>query len=192
MGNFIAKECYFNDTTSEKKGSLRLFIGPMYSGKTSKLIEMYNNSSNAIVITHKCDTRYSEHKLINHDKREIDCLRYKTISQFLKENIDLINNSDLILIDEGQFFQDLFICMDLVEKYNKDVCIFGLDGDYNRNEFGYILKMIPYCDSVEKLTGRCTRCNNDSIFSKRIINNNKKQILVGNMYEPLCRKCYLQ
>ena len=192
MGNFIAKECYFNDTISEKKGSLRLFVGPMYSGKTSKLIELYHASNNVIVLTHKCDTRYSTNKLINHDKREIDCLRYKTISQFLKENISLIKKCDLILIDEGQFFKDIFICMDLVESYHKDVCVFGLDGDYNRNEFGYILKLIPYCDSIEKLTGVCARCYDRSLFSKRIKNDSKQQVLVGNMYEPLCRKCYLQ
>ena len=191
MGNFIARECYHSQQYN-KKGSLHLYIGPMYSGKTSTLIDMYHKNDNVIVLTHKCDTRYSKKKLVNHNKKEIDCLRYKTISTFLQENKTLIKNCDLILIDEGQFFEDIFICMDLVEKYQKNVCIFGLDGDYNRNEFGYILKLIPYCDFVIKLTGKCSICNNKSIFSKRKKNYNSGQILVGNMYEPVCRTCYLE
>ena len=49
--------------------------------------------------------------------------------------------SKVILINEGQFFEDLFdwVIM-MVEIYKKDVYVCGLDGDFKRNEFGFFIK----------------------------------------------------
>ena len=82
-----------------------------------------------------------------------------------------------------------------VDKLNKTVICAGLDGDFERNPFGDVLKLIPYADKVKKLTALCKKCNNGTpaIFSKRITNNNKQTIVGGaDMYESVCRKHYLE
>tara|TARA_Y100000816_G_C25977061_1_gene510062 strand:- start:203 stop:754 length:552 start_codon:yes stop_codon:yes gene_type:complete len=177
-------------------GYLEIFIGPMFAGKTSKLLELssYFNKNNipTIALTHSDDVRYSIDKLSSHNRDMIKCFKYKQIVNLIynKEiNLDQVQN---ILIDEGQFFDDLNLVIDLVEIYKKHVYVFGLDGDFNRNKFGKILDLIPYCDKVTKLHSICSKCRKPGLFSKRLVAN-KEQTLVGtsNEYTSLCRNCYL-
>ena len=51
---------------------------------------------------------------------------------------------DVIVIEEGQFFNNLYdFTLEAAEKDNKIIIIAGLDGDSNREEFGDIIKLIP-------------------------------------------------
>lgn len=190
-----------NETSSNMKeptmGSLHLYIGPMFAGKSSKLIECYEDGiadeQHVVVLTHSLENRYSKDQVSTHDKKHIECLKYNSIEQFINEQTLILNSCNIILIDEAQFFPDLIKSIELVEKFGKKVGIFGLDGDFKRQKFGNILDLIPFCDSIEKLYARCNNCNNDAIFSHRIIQENE-QIVIGSndIYIPLCRKCYLE
>jgi len=176
-------------------GTLKLTIGCMYAGKTSRLIYTYNNAINngdsVIVVTHSSENRYSVDEISTHDQNKIYCVKYTSIKSFVDNEANAIEKSDIILIDEGQFFDDLLEVLTLVEVNKKKVHVFGLDGDFKRNKFGKILDLIPLCDSIEKITANC-KCGNDALFSDRTINN-ESQILVGSndLYQPLCRKCYI-
>ena len=106
MGNDISKM-----TQTLPSGSLQLFVGPMYAGKTSKLIETYeeciDSDNRVIVLTHSDEIRYSIDKLSTHDQKKIDCFKYDTITSFINDKADAIKECKVILIDEGQFFKDL-------------------------------------------------------------------------------------
>jgi thymidine kinase len=186
----------YNMSESIKYGSLHLIIGCMYAGKSTKLIEIYNdvldNDKHATILTHSLENRYSINEISTHDQHKIPCVKYSSIELFIENEANIIETSDVILVDEAQFFEDLLSILKLVEKYNKTVFVFGLDGDFKRNKFGKILDLIPLCDSIEKITATC-KCDNVAIFSNRTIHN-ETQILVGSTdaYEPLCRKCYIE
>jgi thymidine kinase len=45
-----------------------------------------------------------------------------------------------------------------VEIHCKHVIVTGLDGDYQRNPFGDMLKLIPLADKVDKLYALCAIC----------------------------------
>ena len=178
-----------------KMGTLNLIIGCMYAGKTTRLIDTYNdaidNDENVIILTHSSENRYSMDEISTHDQKKISCVKYTSIASFIENEINIIEKSGVILIDEGQFFDDLLRVLTLVEVNKKKVYVFGLDGDFKRNIFGKILELIPLCDSVEKITAGC-KCGEKALFSNRTINN-ESQILVGSndAYEPLCRNCYV-
>ena len=178
-----------------ENGTLRLFVGPMYAGKTSKLIETYTQAIktdwNVIVLTHSAEIRYSIDQLSTHDQKQISCFKYDKINTFVHDKQNEISKSQVILIDEAQFFEDLIEIRELVDIHEKHIFVFGLDGDFKRNKFGHILDLIPFCDSVEKLSANCNICNNKAIFSRRIINS-EEQVLIGSneSYQPMCRKCY--
>ena len=175
-------------------GSLTLIVGPMFSGKTTYLIDIYDklmkNNNKVLAINHIIDDRYGKNSIITHSKKSIPSWDLKSLRE-IYDNFDTFNKHQHILINEGQFFQDLFqIVSIIVEKYKKDVYICGLDGDFNRNKFGNILDLIPICDDIIKLKAKCNICNKDAIFSKRL-SNESKQIVVGNdNYIPVCRNCY--
>ena len=191
MGNILSIM-----TESTRYGKLHLYIGCMYAGKTTKLIETYkdalDNDDYVAILTHSTENRYSLHEISTHDQQKVSCLKYSSIQSFVENEQVIIEKSSIILVDEGQFFDDLLEVLVLVEKYNKIVYVFGLDGDFKRNTFGKILELIPLCDSVEKLTAQC-KCGKKAIFSNRTIQN-ENQILVGSIdvYEPLCRTCYIE
>jgi len=185
-----------------KNGNLHLIMGPMYSGKSSHLIQNFNELSlinqNVLVVTHTIETRYSIDNLSSHDRKEVACKKVNDIQSVITLcNSDIKNDVQLaeyILVDEAQFFPDLLKIIELVETYNKTVYVYGLDGDFKRNKFGSILDLIPFCNTVKKLNGTCSRCENSSLFSWRISHDKMTQVVVGaaDEYIPLCRQCYLK
>jgi len=190
MGNINS-----NMTEQTNHGSLQLFIGPMYAGKTSKLIDVYEdcveNEENCVILTHSTETRYSIDKLSTHDQKKVSCFKHESISEFMNKRKNDIEQCSTILIDESQFFTDLIDVLQLVNQLHKRVFIFGLDGDFQRNKFGQILDLIPHCDTIEKLHAKCNICDSEAIFSHRITESNE-QVLVGSndAYHSLCRHCY--
>ena len=176
-------------------GRLELIIGNMFSGKSSELIRRINRersiNKKILVINYIGDNRYSKDSISTHDLTKVKCLKLEKLMG-LNENI--INGYDSFFIDEGQFFTDLYNCVkNLVDKHNKHVVVSGLDGDYLRNSFGDIIKLIPICDTVDKLTAYCNKCNNGTIgpFTKKI-NTSNAAIDIGGIdkYIPVCRNHY--
>lgn len=175
--------------------SLHLYMGCMYSGKSTKCVNHFKEFTRAnkrvCVINYYHDNRYDDVLLSTHDRVKIPCKKMLT----LLDNIGKIRNDyDVFLINEGQFFVDLYdSVVALVEKFNKDVYIYGLDSDYQRKPFGQIIDLIPICTSVTKLYANCHICkkDNQACFTHRL-STEKEQYLIGNnIYIPVCRKCYL-
>lgn len=158
------------------------------------------------VINHSSDNRYTANNnlLSTHDKTVVPCILTKSLKELwnydsLDENYNdksechmLLRRANVILINEGQFFEDLYPCVLDMLSEKKQVYICGLDGDFQRQKFGTILDLIPMCDKVTKLNSLCGICKNGTpgIFSKRITNE-KEQFLIGSdNYIPVCRNCY--
>jgi len=192
-------------------GYLEVILGPMFSGKTSRLVEIYNQCKfcniDVIVINHLIDNRYDDKLLSTHDKIKIPCIKTERLFDIWDEQLSLrddiiiprINDklqlftSKVILINEGQFFPDLFEFVNVLLKYKKQIYICGLDGDFERNKYGQILDIIPLCDKVEKLTSLCSICKNGKkgIFSMRLTNEKIQTVVGSENYIPVCRECYV-
>jgi len=179
--------------------SLQLYIGPMFSGKSSVALELINTFENngirVLCITSNLDTRYTnEPAIVSHDKTSHPAIAVSNLKPLLKTEV--FENADAIVIDESQFFPDLkeFVLI-AVDIYRKDVACVGLDGDSDRKPFGQILDLIPYCDFVKKLKAKCSVCHHDdALFTHRTVANISEQIYVGgaNTYMALCREHYLE
>jgi thymidine kinase len=201
-----------NNTMSSSfntNGYLELIIGPMYSGKTSKLLEIYKQCKfcemSVSIINHSLDKRYHDTMLSSHDKIMVPCINTDNLHNLwfndgmidLTQEIDNTNykkirNSHVILINEGQFFDELYNVVYDMLKNKKIVYVCGLDGDFERKKFGEILDLIPLCDNVTKLTSLCSTCKNGSlgIFSMRTTNEKQQTVIGSENYLPVCRKCY--
>jgi thymidine kinase len=181
-----------NDDT----GYLELIIGPMFSGKTSELLEIYKKCKfcniPVSIINHQIDQRYHPTMVSSHDKIMAPCLQASELNEIWSDVSNSLRNSDVILINEGQFFPDLYdVVVDML-KHNKKVYICGLDGDFERKKFGSILDLIPLCDNVKKLKSLCSLCKNGThgIFSMRLTNEKEQTVVGSESYIPVCRKCF--
>lgn len=178
------------------RGYLKVILGPMFSGKTTELIRIYRRYSACnipvCVINHVSDqTRYSTEKMSSHNKEQINSYNFEKLYHCIEE--DFVHKVKVILINEGQFFEDLFdVVINLINKHKKVVYVCGLDGDYQQKKFGQIIDLIPHSDNVRKLKGICFNCKiKESIFTHRI-SNEKEQIVVGvDNYSSLCRECFI-
>jgi len=179
-------------------GYLEIIIGCMFSGKTSRLLEVYKKSKfcniKVCVINHSADTRYHEVMLSTHDGTMIPCIQTGCVNELWDKSnsTDQIQLANVILINESQFFEKLYSCVNSMLDKNKHVYIAGLDGDFNRCKFGEILDLIPLADKVIKLNALCGKCKNgtEAIFSLRITNEKEQFIIGSDNYIPVCRKCY--
>jgi thymidine kinase len=109
------------NTSIIENGYLELIIGPMFSGKTSQLVNIYKQYTfcniPVCVINHDIDTRYHEEMLSTHDKIMIPCIQTYKLNDIWNcpqdennpfyENYLKLRNADVILINEAQFFKDL-------------------------------------------------------------------------------------
>ena len=179
------------------EGYLELILGPMFSGKTSTLKKIYDQcmycNIPVIVINYSGDTRYSADAVMStHDKIMSPCIMGSSIIETIKNNAEKVKQSEVILINEGQFFADIKCIVDLVEKEHKRVYICGLDGDFQKNNIGSLLDLIPHCDNVCKLKSLCSSCRNGKagLFSYRITNETDQVVIGVENYKPLCRACY--
>lgn len=181
-----------------ESGHLHIILGPMFSGKTSHLINTYKstdvNKKKTIVINHCIDQRYShKDEVISHDGESIPCYKLESLREiYSKFNSKELNYQDykFMFINESQFFHDLHLVIIFVEKFKLDVYIYGLDGDFQKKAFNNnILQYIPYADTVIKLHAKCS-CGANASFTKRL-DDNKEQISVGvENYQAVCRNCY--
>lgn len=190
-----------------KTGYLELIAGPMYSGKTSKILELYKQyifcGINCFVINYSDDNRYSTSQLVSHDKKEIPCNKALNLTDLVdlsgeqptgtEYNLKEFKDAKVILINEGQFFEDIVVWVKIsVEKYHKVVYICGLDGDFKRNHFGNWLDLLPFCDKFEKLHSFCSHCKQRAaIFSHRLSHETAQKVIGSDIYVPLCRGCYI-
>tara|TARA_B110000046_G_scaffold185854_2_gene229876 strand:- start:9632 stop:10171 length:540 start_codon:yes stop_codon:yes gene_type:complete len=178
-------------------GYLKIILGCMFSGKTSKLITIYKKNVIAeiptCIINYVDDTRYDAEKMSTHDGVKVKCIRAKSLMYIFKNDPKLIVDNKVFIINEGQFFSDLYETVSwLVGVKDKDVYVGGLDGDYKMKKFGSILDLIPLCNEIEKLNAVCASCKGDASFTKRITNHNHEQVLIGgsDIYIPVCRNCH--
>ena len=196
-------------TNNQSASYLELFIGPMFSGKTSKLVEIYKQcifcNIPVAVINHSIDQRYDDTLLSTHDKVMIPCIqtnKLKDVWYYGTSETDIVLNrlndsvklvaADVIIINEGQFFEDLLPAVEHMLQHNKKIYVGGLDGDFERKKFGQILDLIPLCDKVTKMTSLCGLCKNGTagIFSKRISLEKEQTVVGSDNYIPVCRSCF--
>jgi thymidine kinase len=181
--------------------SLDLIIGPMFSGKTTELIRRLNTlqaiGQKCVYVNSMLDSRNTEHFSTHNPLIS----QLGNINSIKTNSLDIIIHKlqefDVIGIDESQLFMGCFklTIINLVESFNKKVIISGLNSDFERNKFGYILDLIPICDDITKLFPYCITCSKlqkitKALFSKRL-NNDKNTIDISyDNYIPVCRNCY--
>jgi len=188
------------NASSLNSGYLELILGPMFSGKTSKLLEIYKQCNfcdiPVSIVNHSCDTRYHETMVSNHDKVMAPCLQCSELNQlWSSDNQELaLKKVNVILINEGQFFPDLYEVVTDMLQNGKTIYISGLDGDFERKKFGQMIDLIPLCDKVSKLTSLCSLCKNGTrgIFSMRLTKETEQTLVGSDNYIPVCRNCYVK
>lgn len=180
-----------------RSGYLKLILGPMFSGKSTKLIELIRKYKvikyKVLTIKNSLDNRYSNvSQIISHNKDTEPCISLKFLNEIITNTVfkSIYDESQVIFIEEAQFFTDLNDFVTKALKDKKTIFVVGLNGDSNQNNFGDIHKLLPKCNDIELLKACCKICMNETHaeFSKRIVKNNDQvHVGSGDEYIPVCR-----
>jgi len=176
----------------------------MFAGKSTSLLNEIGKykhiTDNILIINHRLDkNRGSLGELKTHDNKSCKAILLSNLQDiYLSLSVlTAYESADVIVIDECQFFDDLydFIKDELKRKEKCKIFIVGgLSGDSDLNLIGNTHKLIPLADEIIKLNAYCSLCKNGTYasFTKRIVNIDS-QVLVGkdDFYVPVCRIHFL-
>lgn len=181
-----------------KRGQLTVIYGPMFAGKTGKLVAMVEvfTKMGFKVITLKplLDQRYSQTAEIHsHDHRTsqavmVDGESVDGIVGLVKEH-----QAQKIIIDEAQFFakEKILAIVDQLLSLGLDVFAAGLLYDYRRRPFGAMPDLLGLADEKLELVAVCQKCGAIARHSERI-DQSQQTIEVGaaDKYLAVCEKCH--
>jgi thymidine kinase len=176
----------------EKRGSIELICGSMFSGKTEELLRRLKRAKFAKqkveIFKPSIDIRYSETDVVSHDNNAILCTPVDSSG-----NIRLYADSvDVVGIDEAQFFDQglVEVCNQLANQGIR-VIVAGLDMDYKGVPFGPVPALCAIADEVTKVHAVCVKCGAPAYISHRLTNNDKRVVLgEKDEYEAICRNCF--
>jgi thymidine kinase len=174
-------------------GYIHIITGPMFSGKSSKLINIIKQyePKDILVFNHVSDIRYSNNNVCTHDGTVYECYMINNLSFIL--NMKELNDAKYIFIDEFQFFNDTKdVILKLCNEYNKHVVIAGLSLDFKLNTFGDLYILFPFSNKIDVLYGKCFYCDERSVFTCKLYKNgNIHEVGSSEKYISTCRNHYL-
>ena len=161
--------------TEQEEGKIELILGPMFSGKSTRLIEIIRKSvyqaKKSIIVNLFANKKYSENsEIVIHDLIKYDSIDCKQLSDY----IDILKKYDVIGIDEGQSFPDLIEICEELALLKKSVIVTALNGDFRMKPFPVISRLISKCDKIKLLKAYFFYCHKDAKFILLFAQFNKK------------------
>ncbi len=176
---------------------ITLNVGSMFAGKTSTMLHQLKREKlkgkSVLLFRPDMDNR----GMITHDLVE----QHEITEQFCVANTlpnreqwkELKRLYDVIGIDEGQFYSNLFSFVRMAEN-DVDIFIASLNGSSEKEPFPQVSALIPHVEIINKLNAVCIDCGSDYGSFSHYIGSDKKELLkVGDSeYVSLCRECLLK
>ncbi|OEK02529.1 thymidine kinase [Roseivirga sp. 4D4] len=175
-------------------GSIEVICGCMFSGKTEELIRRLRRATiakqNVEIFKPALDTRYDDEDVVSHNKTAIR----STPVQFASDILLLAGDSDVIGIDEAQFFDEQIV--DVSRKLansGKRVIVAGLDMDASGKPFGPMPYLLAIAEFVTKLHAICAISGSLASFSYKLTDS-EKTVELGetDIYEARNRKYFYE
>ncbi|WP_462217066.1 thymidine kinase [Mycoplasmoides genitalium] len=176
-----------------KKGWTEVICGPMFSGKTEKLLHKIKRwkiaKISVVIFKPLIDTRQTD--IVKSRNGEYD--QAITINSPFEIYDHLVDkNYQIVAIDEAQFFSNEIIeVVTTLNEIGKNVIISGLDTDFRAEPFGCIPQLLAIADVVNKLDAICNVCGSLAQRTQRLVNKNTNDnlVLIGDAeaYEARCK-----
>lgn len=179
-------------------GKLEVIAGPMFSGKTYRLLERVDKlqleSQELQVFKPAGDDRWDKEEIRSRGVLKTPVSRD---AQPLKSAEGILeytsSQTRYILIDEAHFFDESLV--EVIRKTLKrgvNVVVSGLDLDYQGGVFLPVARLMAIASKVRKITAVCGRedCESPATRTARRkeVKSNKRILPGDEEYIPLCRK----
>lgn len=180
------------------KGKLTVIAGPMFSGKTGKLVAMVEvftrMGHKVLTVKPSIDTRYGgKNEIHSHDHKTSDALVVNGDTQEVMIEKILATKADKVIFDEVQFFdaEKVKKVIAVLKKKKIHVIAAGLLYDYKRRPFGVTPELMGLADERLELFAVCQKCGSLARHTERL-RGGKGRIVVGaaDKYIAACDHCH--
>jgi thymidine kinase len=175
--------------------SIELWLGPMFGGKTTELFRIKERvecaGKQTVLYKYDKDTRYTSRAMaMTHSRDGREAISLATFHGFEPSyGADVV-----IFIDEGQFYADSVPeFAERMSKRGNRVIIAALSGDFKRQPWPAVSRLVALADSIEFLTAVCYGCKSEgAAFTRRITADQETLEVIGgaDKYHAACRKCH--
>ena len=178
---------------SVPRGSLEVFSGPMYAGKTTLLLQrvlwLDHQQKKILVIKPSKDNRYNEDTIVTHNQLSYPCISFTEFSE-IEDNYNIMPyNYNTVCLDEVQFMdsKDALSSVEMWLRNGVNVVAAGLDQDSRGVPFETTSQLLGLADKSEKIKAICTVCGKEATKTYRVkASGDRIQVGSMGMYEPRC------
>lgn len=181
------------------KGTLKMFTGCMWSGKSDRLIldaeEAKKDGLRIAAFKPAHDTR-SGPFIQSRTGRSMPAIVAERASEIA---VRPMHGIDIVYLDEVQFYDEDLVStvLTLLNDLRVNVVASGLDTCFAGRPFRYVPHLLALADEVVKLHARCARCHNPATRSQLLVAPPPSDCLVdpelvggAGKYEARCRDCH--
>lgn len=169
-----------------------VYTGPMFAGKSTALLEEYDNikdKESILCFKPSKDTRDTTKIRARNIEQKADAIvinKFDEITKYMNDNIKYI------FIDEAQFINGNFNILSKLSIENDiDIYVGGLSQTSEQRPFGTMPYILAIADDIIKLQAKC-ECGKGARYTY-CLEKKDTDILIGDKeYKPLCRKCLLK
>jgi len=193
---------YMYQTISSLKREFVLFTGPMFGGKTTRMLselDRYRYKGRNIYAFKPCiDDRYAETRIVSHNGGSIKATTIECgadMIDFLSEKgeLDPLNNKFLahapvIALDEVFMVKGAGKILPYLFKCGATIIASTIQLNSDGNPFSEILNIMPYATKVEVCPAVCSICGADAHYTEKIGGRKDFEVEVGgkDLYQPRC------
>ncbi|MHB1829905.1 MAG: thymidine kinase [Candidatus Micrarchaeaceae archaeon] len=186
----------------KNKGRLIVITGPMFSGKTTKLIKDLNRlkkTRRVVIFKSTIDNRYSGSDVVSHEGLKVPALLLPKGEEGIAALKQAAANYDVIGIDEAHFWGDtegFAQALNELAFESKTVYVSMLSRSSDDGTALEIAKdIIPLADRIYLLNSKCSMCSKKASFTKRItpyrlVDGKPSYVGGAEDYEIRCRECF--
>lgn len=168
-------------------GSLRVICGPMFTGKTTRLIELLRSAqqrgNHVVAVKPDIDNRYHPTDLTTHTGQRLPARTIRTPAELLAIDARVVG------LDEAHFFEaGLHEAVMTLLRRGSEVIIAGLDRTSTNEPFGEMAHLLIEADAVEKISGVCAVCGREAVHTIRRVPWTQHIVVGGaDLFENRCR-----
>ncbi len=184
------------------RGGLIVITGPMFSGKTTRLIKDLNKlkkTKRVVLFKSVIDNRYSSSDVVSHDGTKAPASLLPKGEEGIAALKQAASDYDVIGIDEAHFWEDtkgFAQALNELAFQSKTVYVSMLSRSSDDGTALEIAKdILPLADNIYLLNSKCSVCSIRASFTKRttpykMVDGKPSYVGGAEDYETRCRGCF--
>jgi|SRR5579885_145612 len=176
---------------SGQNPTLTVFVGPMFSSKTTKLLLALERAKyqhkRIQVFKPAIDSRYSDIEVVSHSGWRHGAVTVKTGADILEKLSESDNMPEVVAVDEAFMIPGVADVLVYLYQLGIDIVVSTLDLSYQGKPFHEVEKLMAWATYVEKCSAICTECGRDAFYThKKQLDGEEIQVGGAELYEPRC------